>query len=185
MKKTFTLFLLMLVSLMAFSQKQISAIVKQETRLTARGNSNELILNAMVQYKGSEDSIKLNSIIINLEGTTEIADVKKIDVFTTGLKECANNRFLDDAVLIGSCDPEEGDFTCELNGSLLKGINYLWLTVDLADDAMEGNFVDMSLLSIDTEVEVCELRSPSPIGNREIILARTTLLRPGDYNSTN
>ena len=65
MKKTLTLFLLMLVSLAAFSQKKISAIVKQETRLTARGNSNELILNAMVQYKGSEDSIKLNSIIIN------------------------------------------------------------------------------------------------------------------------
>ena len=185
MKKTFTLFLLMLVSLMAFSQKQISAIVKQETRLTARGNSNELILKAMAQYKGSEDSIKINSIKINLKGTTEIADVEKINVFTTGLTDCQNNKFLDEAVLIGSCNPQEGDFTCELNGSLLKGINYLWLTLDLADDAVEGNFVDMSLLSIDTETEVCELKSPSPIGNREIILARTTLLRPGDYNSTN
>ncbi len=185
MKKTFTLFLLMLVSLAAFSQKQISAIVKQETRLTARGNSNELILKAMAQYKGSEDSVKINSVKINLEGTSEIADVKKIKVFTTGLTDCQNNKFFDEAVLIGSCDPREGDFTCELNGSLLKGINYLWLAVDLADDAVEGNFVDMSLLSIDTETEVCELKSPSPIGRREIILARTTLLRPGDYNSKN
>ncbi len=185
MKKTFTLLLLIFFSLTSFAQKEVNAILKQETRLTAKGNSDELILKAMVQYKGDMDSIKIQSININLNGTTEISDVKKINVYTTGLADCHNNRFLDEAVLIGSCEPVTGDFTCDINGSLLKGINYLWLAVDVAADAVEGNFIDMSLKSIVTESETCEIKSHSPVGNREIILARTTLLRPGDYNSTN
>lgn len=185
MKKNLTLILLLLISLTSFSQKNVNAIVKQETRLTARSNENELILKALVQYRGSGDSVSLKSININLDGTSRIADVKKINVFTTGLTEYANNRFIDEAVLIGSCQPKNGDFSCDLNGSLLKGVNYLWLTVDVADDAVEGNFIDMSLLSIVAETETCEVKKPSPLGHREIILARTTLLRPGDYGSKN
>lgn len=185
MKRFFTLILFAFISLTSFSQKDVNALLKQETRLTARCNENELILKAMVQYKGSEESLALQSININLEGTTDIDDVKQIKVFTTGLTEYDNNRFAENAVLIGSCDPQEGDFACELNGSLLNGINYLWLAVDVADDATEGNFIDMSLLSIVTETETCTVKSPSPVGSREIILARTTLLRPGDYDSKN
>lgn len=185
MKRFFTLILLTFISMASFAQKEINAIVKQETRLTARGNKSELILKVSVQYKGSADSVALKSVNINLEGTTRIADVEKVNVYTTGLTEYHNNRFLDEAVLIGSCEPQEGDFSCELNGSLLKGINYLWLTVDVADGAVEGNFIDMSLLSIVADSETCELRNPDPAGQREIILARTTLLRPGDYDSKN
>lgn len=184
MKKILTLVLLSLICLTSFSQKKVQAVLKQETRFTARGN-DDLIIMAMVQYEGDHDSVKLQSVKINLKGTTQISDVKEVRVYTTGLTECANNRFLDEAVLLGVCEPEEGDFTCELNGSLLKGINYLWLTAKIADDAVEGNFVDMSLLSIVTDEETCELKSHSPGGQREIILARTTLLRPGDYNSSN
>ena len=184
MKKILTLFLLSLICLNSYSQKKVQAILKQDTRFTARGN-NDLIIKAMVQYEGDHDSVSLQSVKINLKGTTQLSDVKEVRVYTTGLTEYANNRFLDEAVLLGNCEPEEGDFICELNGSLLKGINYLWLTAKVSDDAVEGNFVDMSLLSIVTEEETCEIRNPSPVGQREIILARTTLLRPGDYGSKN
>lgn len=185
MKKILTLFLLTFISLTSFSQKEVNALLKQENRLTARGNDNELILKATVQYKGTEDAIDLQSISINLQGTTEISDIELIKVYTTGLTDCANSRFIEEATLIGSCEPQNGDFTCELEGSLLNGLNYLWLAVDVADNATEGNAIDMSLLSIVTETETCEIKSPSPNGQREIILARTTLLRPGDYNSAN
>ena len=165
--------------------KTLNALLKQENRLTARSNTNELILRAMVQYKDGDESVDLKSIKLNLDGTTRIADVERVKVFTTGLEEYDNNRFHDYATLIGSCDPQEGDFECELEGQLFEGVNFLWLAVDVADDAVEGNFIDMSCLEISTVDETVEVKNTSPSGKREIILARTTLLRPGDYNSTN
>ena len=165
--------------------KTLNALLKQENRLTARSNTDELILKAMVQYKDGDESVDLKSIKLNLDGTTRIADVERVKVFTTGLEEYDNNRFHDYATLIGSCDPQEGDFECELEGQLLEGVNFLWLAVDVADDAVEGNFIDMSCLEISTVDETVEVKNSSPSGKREIILARTTLLRPGDYNSTN
>ena len=185
MKRNLIFLLFLLMSLPSFSQKEVNVVLKQETRFTARNNRDELILKLMVQYKGSLDSLNIKCVNINLNGTTRINDIEQIKVYTTGLTECANNRFIDEAILIGQCKPQEGNFTCEIKGSLLKGINYLWLAVDVADDAVEGNFVDVSLLSIVTETEICELKNPSPVGCREIILARTTLLRPGDYGSKN
>ena len=184
MKKILTLVLLTFISLMTFAQSELSVILKQETQLTARANVNELILKASVQYKGV-DSVGLQSVKLNLNGTTSISDVDEVRVYSTGLKDYANGRFMETATLLGSCVPTEGDFECELDGSLLKGINYLWLTVNVAKDAAEGNFVDMSLLSVVTDNETFEMKNPSPTGSREIILARTTLLRPGDYNSSN
>ena len=180
MKRFLTLVLLAFVSLTSFSQ--INVLLKQEIGLTARANSDELILKASVQYRGSEDSVSLQSVKLNLNGTTSISDVDEIRVYSTGLKDYTDGRFLEAATLLGSCSPSEGDFECELEGSLLNGINYLWLTVNVDANATEGNFIDMSLLSIVAGNEEYELKNPSPAGSREIILARTTLLRPGDYN---
>ena len=180
---------LMMMSSPLYAQEkntnELNALLKQETRLTARSNNNELILKAMVQYKGDEEKVDLKSVKIGLDGTTRLQDVKEIKVFSTGLDDYANNRFQDHATLIGSCAPQSGEFLCELNGQLEQGINYLWLTVDVADNAGEGNFIDMSCYEVNSVDETAEIKNPSPVGNREIILARTTLLRPGDYDSKN
>lgn len=194
MKKLSTLksALLLALSLFMFSnnvssqtkeESAINVLLKQENRLTARSNTNELILKAMVQ--STSGTAVLESMKLNLEGTTSISDVKSVKVFSTGLIDCDNNRFYDNANLLGSCEPQSGDFICELEGQLELGINYLWIAVDVADDAIEGNVIDMSCLEVSTTAETAEVRNPSPSGSREIILARTTLFRPGDYNSLN
>lgn len=187
MKRITFLLIIAFIALTSFAQKsEVNVILKQENRLTARGNDHELILKALVQHIGNnEASTDLKSIKLNLEGTTRIADVAEVKVYTSGLNDLANNKFHETATLIGSCVPQSGDFICELNGQLLKGINYLWIAVRVADDAHEGNFIDISCLEINTDAETAEVKNPSPNGKREIILARTTLLRPGDYNSTN
>ena len=105
--------------------KTLNVLLKQETRLTARSNPSELILKAMVQYKDGNDVVDLKSMKLNLEGTTRIADVENVKVYTTGLEDYDNNRFLDYATLIGRCEPQVEDFVCELEGQLLEGINYL------------------------------------------------------------
>lgn len=185
MKTIFT-FLLMIIAFTSAAQKgDINMLLKQEKRFIGRNADNEVVLEALVQYAGNEDSVALSSVALNLEGTTRIADIEKIKVYTTRLDDDFDFRFLNGATLIGETEPQSSDFSCELNGYLLKGINYLWLTVETAADAVEGNFIDMSCLSISTETETAEPNNSAPSGNREIILARTTLLCPGDYNSTN
>ena len=186
MKKISLLLLVVMMSLTSFAQKsEVNVLLKQETRLSARGNDSELILKAMVQYKDGGDAVDLQSIKLNLNGTTRISDVAEVKVYTSGLEDCANNRFHESASLIGSCAPQSDDFICELDGQLLNGINYLWLAVRVAYNAVEGNFIDMSCLEITTSEGTYAVKNTSPSGKREIILARTTLLRPGDYNSTN
>ena len=186
MKKKMSTLLFLLICLTTTAQNidEINVLLKQESRFAARSNPDELILKSMTQYVGNSDSVLLQSVLLNLEGTTDIADIDKVKIYTTKLSDSQNNRYLDDAVLLGSCDPQDGDFTCETNGYLYEGINYLWFAVDVSDDATEGNFIDMSVLSLTSEGETFEVKRPAPAGEREIILARTTLLRPGDYNST-
>lgn len=186
MRKFSLTFLFFLICLATKAQNiEVNTLLFQESRLTARSNNDELILRSMTEYEGNTDSIALQSVLINLDATTDINDVKSIKVYTTGLSSSQNNKYLDNAVLIGSCTPQEGDFLCETNGYLYKGINYLWFAVDIDDDAEEGNSIDMSVLSLTVNDEAHDVKNPNPTGSREIILARTTLLRPGDYNSTN
>ncbi len=180
---------LMMMSQLIYAQEknthELNALLKQENRFTARSNTDELILKTMVQYIGDSENVDLQSVKLSLDGTTRIQDVKTVKVFTTGLNDYDNNRFQDYATLIGSCEPQLGEFFCELDGQLENGINYLWIAVDVADNAVEGNTIDMSCFEVNTVDETAEIKNPSPTGSREIILARTTLLRPGDYDSKN
>lgn len=187
MRKFLLTFLFSLMVLNAKTQNidEINVLLKQESRLTARSNTDELILKAMVQYKGDTENVNIQSILLSLDGTTNIGDVAHVKVYTTGLVDCQNNSFVDNAVFLGSCEPQNGDFICNVEGHLQLGINYLWFAVDVADNATEGNIIDMKLLSLTVEGETFDVRNGNPLGSREIILARTTLLKPGDYNSTN
>ena len=186
MRKFSLTFLFFLICLAMKAQNiEVNTLLFQESRLTARSNNDELILRSMTEYEGNTDSMALQSVLFYLDASTDVNCVKGVKVYTTGLSSSQNNKYLDKAVLIGSCTPQEGDFLCETNGYLYKGINYLWFAVDVDDDAEEGNSIDMSVLSLTVNDEAYDVKNPNPTGSREIILARTTLLRPGDYNSTN
>lgn len=69
MKRLSVLLLIAMMSLASFSQ-EVNVLLKQETRLTARGNDAELILKAMVQYKDGGEAVDLQSMKLNLDGTT-------------------------------------------------------------------------------------------------------------------
>lgn len=187
MRKILFTLLLMLTRLAITSQniEEINTLLFQETRLTAQANTDELILKVMTQYKGETENVNIQSFLINLDGTTDVNDIANVKVYSTGLTDCQNNKFKDNAILLGSCEPQDGDFICNVEGQLQLGINYLWFAVDVDADATEGNAIDMKLLSITVEGETFEVKNGSPTGSREIILARTTLLKPGDYNSAN
>ena len=159
----------------------------QDTRKTGRGNENDVLLKAAVAVDGTDVSaeVELQSITLNLEGTTDLNDVREIKVYSTGTVNAFDERHPQNATLLGSVVPISGDITCNLEGNLVYGTNYLWIVAHVADNAHEGNVIDASLKSITTAEETYELANPSPTGSREIILAHTLIYQPGDYNSMN
>ncbi len=163
----------------------LNVALTQDTRKTGRGNANDVLLKAAVSFGGNNAVVGLQSMVLNLEGTTDWADIEKIKVYSTGSVNAFDERHPDSATLLGNVEPASGDLICNLEGNLFTGTNYLWVVAHVADHATEGNIIDASLKSITTAEETYELANPSPSGSREIILAHTLLLQPGDYNSTN
>ena len=163
----------------------LGVTLTQDTRKTGRGNANDILLKAAVAYGGTNVTETLSSMTLNLEGTSDLGDIERIKVFSTGSVNAFDWRHPETATLIGSVEPASGDLVCALEGTLASGTNYLWITVQVADDATEGNFLDVSLKSISTPSQTYELTNPSPAGNREILLAQTMIYQPGDYNSAN
>lgn len=160
-----------------------NASLTQETRMTGRGNPNEVLQKVAVVYGGTNASTSLQSLVLDLEGTTSLDDVEEVKVYSTGTVNTFDWRTLAGAELIGTIAPASGDLTCALQGDLVTGVNYLWVTAHIADDAVEGHFVDASVKALQTAEEYYEIDDPAPEGQREIILACCTIYQPGDYNS--
>jgi sialidase-1 len=170
----------------AFGGAEILGVtLTQDTKKTGRGNLNDVILKAAVTYGGTNVMENLQSMVINLEGTTDLNDLEMIEVYSTGTVNAFDPRHPQNATLIGNIEPASGDLTCHLGGNLVSGTNYLWITAHVNGNATEGNVIDASLKSISTANQTYELSNPSPTGNREIILAHTLIYQPGDYNSAN
>ena len=163
----------------------LNVTLTQDTQKTGRGNLNDVILKAVVSYGGDNVVENLQSLVLNLEGTTNLSDIEEIKVFSTGSVSTFDPRNLQSATLVGSIAPASGDLTCELSGTLTSGTNYLWITAHVAGNATEGNVIDASLKSISTPSQTYTLSNPSPAGSREILLAHTLIYQPGDYSSMN
>ncbi len=163
----------------------LNVTLTQDTRKTGKGNLNDVLLKVAVSFGGDNAVVGLQSMVLNLEGTTDLDDIEEVKVYSTGAVNAFDERNSQNATLLGSVAPASGDLTCNLQGNLVSGTNYLWIVVHVADSATEGNMIDASLKSITTAEETYELAHPSPSGSREIILAHTLIYQPGDYNSAN
>ena len=170
----------------AFGDAEILNVsLVQESRKIGRANDNEVLLRAAVSFGGENASINDNSLSFSLQGTSDVDDVKSVKIYSTGTSPVFDNRDLQNAVLLADVEPSLDVTDCQINAEIVSGVNYLWITVEVADDATEGNVIDAELYSVSTPSQTFEIVNPSPSGEREIILAHTLLFQPGDYNSTN
>lgn len=161
----------------------VSAQVLQDSNYTGKGNRNEPVLHAIVTAQG-EGETGISEIRLNLNGTTRLKDIKSIKIYHTGSADQFDPR-KPAGVIIAASKSSKGNLSLESKGKLLSGINHLWVTVDIADNAKEGNKIDASLLSIKTENQDYQFINGNPEGNREILLKRVLVLAPGDYGSKN
>ena len=170
----------------AFGDAEILNVsLVQESRKIGRANDNEVLLRAAVSFGGENALINDNSLSFSLQGTSDVGDVKSVKIYSTGTSPVFDNRDLQNAVLLADVEPSLDVTDCQINAEIVSGVNYLWITVEMADDATEGNVIDAELYSVSTPSQTFEIVNPSPSGDREIILAHTLLFQPGDYNSTN
>ena len=170
----------------AFGDAEILNVsLVQESRKIGRANDNEVLLRAAVSFGGENALINDNSLSFSLQGTSDVDDVKSVKIYSTGTSPVFDNRDLQNAVLLADVEPSLDVTDCQINAEIVSGVNYLWITVETADDATEGNVIDAELYSVSTPSQTFEIVNPSPSGYREIILAHTLLFQPGDYNSTN
>lgn len=162
-----------------------SAALTQNTKFTGCGNPYDQILKATVTMGGIGITQALHSVKMNLNGTTDLADIAKIKIYKTSANKF-DERTAKDAVLLGEFAPAEGDMTCEFEGATIQsGTTYLWICAEVSETAKEGSKIDAELHEITTEGQTFKIETPAPTGSREILLKRRLLFAPGDYGSKN
>lgn len=162
-----------------------NASLTQDTNFTGRGNENEVIAKIALDMDGT-NPVQCHQLVLNMNGTTNIEDVKNIKIYSTGNKNEFDPRYAEaSAALLGTGTPALGEITCDLTGELTSGTNYLWITYNIAEQATEGNQVDVNLASITTDNETYTFENGTIDGSRTILLKRKLLFAPGDANSKN
>ena len=162
-----------------------SVTLAQNSKFTGRGNPYDQILKATVTMGGTDATQALHSVKMNLNGTTNLADITKIKIYKTSENKF-DERTAQDAILLGEFVPAEGDMTCEFtNATIQSGTSYLWICAEISETANEGSKIDAELHEITTESQAFEIENPAPTGSREILLKRRLVFAPGDYDSKN
>lgn len=181
--KHLLLFILTILTISVFGQQTITHIDLQgDSRYTGRGNANEILIRATITVNGSAPAGQFQSVTLNLSGSTALTDIAALKVYSTPTA-AFDSRHPEEATLLGTTLPSSGDFVCPLNGTLAADTFYLWITADIAPNAVEGHHIDATLKSVTTDSQTFTIEQGNPDGDREILLARTTVYRPGDYNS--
>lgn len=93
---------------------------------------------------------------------------------------------LENARLIGMFWTQNNqEIFCPLEFPLDADTSYLWITADISNNAREGSSIDLTLTGIYSSTDLNIIPDSCPKAHREILLTRTTLYRPGDFNSKN
>lgn len=154
----------------------------ENTEYTGRGNQNEVLIALKVNVKENE-TISLKNIVLVKNAATQPSDLKEIKIYSTGSLDTLNTRTLEQATLLGKAPLSKKSTKIRLSGDLQPGMNHLWITADIADNATEGNKIGVSLTSVGYNKNKKFEHQPEPSHGREILLARKLIFSPGDFDS--
>jgi hypothetical protein len=162
---------------------QINSVSLVQTVLpTGMGDTDQRVVAVKVSASGSVNPLSISALNFTMAGTTNIADVTNIKIYSSGNTAVFN---LATSTSFGSIAPAIGNLTVNGNKALVSGDNYFWITYDLATGATEGNLIDASCESIVANAVTYNSAVNSVAGNRVILLANTLLFTPGDAGSLN
>jgi hypothetical protein len=144
-----------------------------------RSNTDEVLLRFKLQTQGSINPFQLTALTINLNGTTDFADLDSVRLIYSRISQDLNSGFL---VRYPAMEPISDDITFNISQTLFHGNNYFWIVADIKSDATEGNFLDAECINFTIDGNQAGTyfsENPIPSGEKSIILAHKTLFTSG------
>ncbi|NUM70163.1 MAG: T9SS type A sorting domain-containing protein [Ignavibacteriaceae bacterium] len=128
----------------AYTQQSPAAALSQITLPTTAGAVNQPVLKIGVMVSGPANPPFVTDFLFNTAGTTTPSDLAAAKIYYTG-----SEQFFTPADQYGmTVSSPSGDFTFTGSRQLNYGMNYFWLTYDITQNAVNGNFADAVLYSI-------------------------------------
>lgn len=156
-------------------------LVENDNRFTGCGNRHEILFHLTISVDSATNmkGLKLDMC------QTDLMDIEKLEMFSTDTLNRFDERHPENALLIGAIIPKGRTMDLPLRGNLHRGKNHLWLTCNVSAKAKEGNVIQVMPQILLTDESSFLIVNDEMNQGREILLARTTLYKPGDYNSRN
>lgn len=165
-----------------------TTLVQQGKVSTGRGNKNVPIVRSTMKVSGLEGNVTFSGVKGKVTGTN-LADITKVQAyFATDNRELyvADSRMEwrnSNAVLYGTAASigADGQFTITgENKTLEPGNYYLWLTLDVAENATEGNTVDAQITGYTIDGAEAPEANGNPQYEATVFLSEGTVLMAGD-----
>ncbi len=166
-------------------------MVQQGKVTTARGNKDQGILRSTLTVAGLTGELPLTQVSGNLVATN-LSDITAVRAY---LATNAQELYVDkengmtwreqNGTLLGEGTiSEDGTYTIPITGvNLTPGQHYLWLAMDIAPDAKEGNTVDATITSYTAGGKEVAENNGNPQYAATIFLAESAVLLPMDKGS--
>lgn len=165
-----------------------TTLVQQGKVSTGRGNKHVPIIRSTMKVSGLEGDVTFSGVKGKVTGMN-LADITKVQAyFATDNRELhvaddrmewrnSNAQLYGTAATIGA----DGQFTITGDAkTLAPGNYYLWITLDIADAAVEGNTVDAQILSYTVDGSDVAEENGNPQYEAVIFLSEGTVLMAGD-----
>lgn len=165
-----------------------TTLVQQGKVSTGRGNKHVPIIRSTMKVSGLEGDVTFSGVKGKVTGTN-LADITKVQAyFATDNRELhvADDRMEwrnSNAQLYGTAVAIDADGQFVITGAnktLAPGSYYLWITLDIADAAVEGNTVDAQILSYTVDGSDVAEENGNPQYEAVIFLSEGTVLMAGD-----
>ena len=167
------------------------SVVVQGKVTTGIGNKNQPIIRSAIRIAGLEGSCEFQSVKGSFVGdnASDITNVKAYfatntrELFIDGDKKMdwrdENGQLFGQPVTLSP----DGTFVISGTKALSPGNNYLWITYDIADSAVEGHTVDATISSYTIDGKEVAEKNGNPAHAVTIFLSEGAVLMPMDNGS--
>ncbi len=129
------------------------------------GSDDQAVLKIVINTEGLLNPITLNSLIVNLNGSSNLSDISSVKLYATERSE----KFATDNAVGSSQLPTSDNLTFSENMVLQPGDNYFWLAYDVPSNATLDNLLDGEFISTTIDNEVHIPAETAPVGSRKIL----------------
>ncbi len=156
-----------------------------DNQFTGMGNKSE-VLNMLKIENSYKKPAKVKNYKLCLHGDAPYKDLTKLKIYTTDTCNVFDSKKVENYKLLAEFVPTKEKHEYTVKGNVLQpGVNYIWITADIAENATEGNLVGAYFETITMPRNKKIVVPHEGTDSREILLAYKPLFQPGDYGSRN